>query len=41
MAYWLKLVGASDWECQEHPFQENPEVKTRVRFPKHRFPGTR
>lgn len=40
MSYWLKLVGASDWHCDQHPFTDDPELKNQVRFPKDKFPGT-
>ena len=41
MAYWLKLIGASDWHVGERPFDQRPSLKTAVRFPRDQFPGQR
>ena len=39
MAYWLKMIGASDWPLGDYPFEDRPSLKSEVRFPSSQFPG--
>jgi hypothetical protein len=39
VAYWLKMIGASDWPLGDYPFRDRPSLKSEVRFPRDQFPG--
>ena len=38
MAYWVKLVGASDFPLPNDPFIAIPSLKEQIRFPRDQFP---
>ncbi|MHB1243881.1 MAG: hypothetical protein ACYC1P_10880 [Gaiellaceae bacterium] len=38
MSYWLKMIGADDFQLEERPFDDREELERQVRFPPKRVP---